>query len=114
MFRLKRPCANCPFRKGQGAYFALNRQRLEEIRKAPAFQCHKTVDYSDDEGPAPGDKPQQCAGLLAVLRNSKRLNAIGQIADRLGYLNLEELDPQNEAYENWTQACADHAQHRRP
>lgn len=39
--------------------------RLEEIRHMTAFQCHKT--YEDDHDGRPGDSPQQCAGLMAVL-----------------------------------------------
>lgn len=88
MFDLKRPCANCPFRTDIAANFRLSRKRLEEIFEAPAFQCHKTVDYSqakDDVG-RQGDKPQQCAGLMALLHAEGKPNAIMQVAGRLiGY-----------------------------
>lgn len=66
MFKLHRPCANCPFRRGQGRLFGFPRLRLLQIASAPAFQCHKTVDYSGDE-PDAGEHPQQCAGLMAIL-----------------------------------------------
>jgi hypothetical protein len=70
MFDRKRPCKNCPFRKGQGELFELPRLRLREIKNAPAFQCHKTVDYDefDDPRKRQGDRPQRCAGLVAVLQ----------------------------------------------
>lgn len=75
MFDLKIPCVTCPFRKGQASGFQLGDERLEEIRRAPAPQCHKTVDYNGgDEDPETGeirpdqgDKPQQCAGLMTLL-----------------------------------------------
>jgi hypothetical protein len=110
MFRLKRPCANCPFRRTQGKLFGLGRERVEEIVEAIAFQCHKTVDYEveDDEPPKPGDKPQQCAGLMAVLHREGRPNQIMQIAIRLGHLNPVELDPDNEAYASIAEALEDH------
>lgn len=103
MFDLKSPCVNCPFRKGVGETFQLHPDRLEEIFEATAFQCHKTVDYSsyDDEAETArsGDRPQQCAGLMAVLHREARPNQIMQVASRLGYLDLEALDPRGEAYE---------------
>lgn len=102
MFKLKRPCSNCPFKKGQGELFALTQERLTGIIEAAAFQCHKTVQYGEDDAGnelhSSGDHPQQCAGLMAVLRNSDALNQIMQVASRLGYLDLEALDPDNEAY----------------
>lgn len=116
MFDLKRPCVNCPFRKGQGSRFQLTIARLLGIVHAPAFQCHKTVDYRDEEegGPSAGDKPQQCAGLMAVLHRSDRDNQIMQVASRLGHLDLEALDPGGEAYASWEEAVLAHVEGREP
>ncbi len=108
MFDLRRPCVNCPFRKGQGSTFELHPDRLREIRDAVAFQCHKTVDYGGDD-PAAGERPQQCAGLMAVLHREGRPNQMMQVASRLGALDLSRLDPAGEAYANWREACAAHA-----
>ncbi len=75
MFKLTRPCANCPFRKSQGHLFGLHPERLQEILEAPAFQCHKTVDYDTESGVGvAGDKPQQCAGLMGLLHKAGRPN----------------------------------------
>jgi hypothetical protein len=97
MFKLRRPCVNCPFRIGVGRTFQLAPERLREILNAPAFQCHKTVDYADDD-PRPGEKPQQCAGLMAVLHRSGKPNQIMQVAERLDALDPTALDPDGEAY----------------
>ena len=67
MFDLKRPCVNCPFRRGQGSRFGLDPERLRGIIEGVAFQCHKTVDYSRSGAGRSGERPQQCAGLMAVL-----------------------------------------------
>lgn len=108
MFDLKRPCANCPFRKGAGERFRLPRLRLREIRNAVAFQCHKTVNYNTESGDGDaGDRPQQCAGLMAVLRREGRQNQIMQVAERLG-TSLEGLDPRGEAYDSWDEVVAAH------
>lgn len=110
MFKLKRPCSNCPFRIGQGEMFCLPRLRLREILAGGAFQCHKTVDYSQetDEGLS-GDKPQQCVGLMAILHREGRPNQIMQIAERTGFLKPEELDPDKEAYPSVAKMMAAHA-----
>lgn len=107
MFDLVKPCVNCPFRKGQGELFQLRYGRLVEIINAEAFQCHKTVDYSG-ENSSTGDKPQQCAGLMAILARSNQLNTIMQVGERLGYLKLEKLDPDNEAYQSIEEAIKAH------
>lgn len=101
MFDLKRPCVNCPFRKNQGQLFQLHPERLRDIKEAPAFQCHKTVVYGEESETSPGDRPQQCAGLMAVLHREGEPNQIMQIAERLGHLDPTALDPDDEAYRSW-------------
>ncbi|MEJ7831358.1 MAG: hypothetical protein WKF79_00450 [Nocardioides sp.] len=100
MFDLRRPCSTCPFRKGQGSLFALTEERIAGIIAGTAFQCHKTVDYAhfDDDEARAGDRPQQCAGLMAVLHRSDQPNQIMQVASRLGALDLDALDPDGTAY----------------
>lgn len=110
MFDLKRPCVSCPFRKGQGERYALPLARLREIRDGVAFQCHGTVDYEfyDDDELRQGDRPQQCAGLMAILIRERRPNTIMQVAQRLGHAALDDLDPRREAYDTWADAVAAH------
>lgn len=108
MFDRKRPCANCPFRKGKGAAFLLGKERLEGIRHQEAFQCHKTVDYSENWEGEPGDTPQQCAGLIAILHRENTPNTIMQVAQRLIGMDFSEFDPNHDAYECWEDALKDH------
>lgn len=98
MFDLKRPCVNCPFRKGQGSRFGLHIDRLLAIIGGVAFQCHKTVDYSRSGRGRSGDRPQQCAGLMAVLHRSGQPNQIMQVAERLTDFDPGTVDPAREAY----------------
>lgn len=108
MFNLTRPCTACPFRCGQGQNFRLS--RLAELRRAIAFQCHRTVDYGGEE-PAPGPRPEQCAGLLAVLwreGGESALTPIAQVALRTGHFDPEKLDPLGEAYPDWRSAMQAH------
>jgi hypothetical protein len=88
MFGLKAPCSTCPFRNPEGGRFQLREERLHEIFKAPAFQCHKTVYYGHDEDRhrLPARQPLQCAGLIALQYKEGRPNQITQVATRLiGY-----------------------------
>lgn len=107
MFDLKRPCVNCPFRKGQGELFGMGKARLHEIFNATAFQCHKTVDYSDDE-PQSGDRPQQCAGLMSLLHRADRANQIMQVGERFGHFDPDKLD-HADVYDSIDAAMAAHA-----
>lgn len=108
MFKLTRPCANCPFRKDQGHLFGLGRERLTEIFNAVAFQCHKTVDYKTEDGEgSPGDKPQQCAGLMSILHRAGRPNQIMQVGERLGYFDPGKLD-HSECYGSIEEAMEAH------
>jgi hypothetical protein len=110
MFDLKRPCASCPFRKGKGSAFRLTAQRLAEIRRGVSFQCHKTVDYDewDDDIKRQGERPQQCAGLMALLHRHREQNQITQVAVRMGVLDPAQLDPKDEAYATWRDALNAH------
>ena len=82
-FRLSKPCSNCPFAKGNGSKFRLHEERIGGILNADGFTCHKTVDYTscDDDGTGrTTEKSQQCAGLIAVLRNEGLSNLSMQLA----------------------------------
>lgn len=112
MFDLKRPCVNCPFRRGQGSRFGLHPKRLRDIINGVAFQCHKTVDYSrwDNREKRSGDRPQQCAGLMAVLHRSERHNQIMQVAERLTDFDPATVDPNREAYASVEEATRAHVE----
>jgi hypothetical protein len=112
MFKLKTPCVTCPFKKGVGSRFRLHPERLTEIFAAPAFQCHKTVDYSDDE-PAPGDKPQQCAGLMGLLLNADEPNQIMQVGMRLGGFDPDQID-RTQCYQTLADARRAHTNGNEP
>lgn len=107
MFKLRRPCPTCPFRRGQGRLFELRRERLLEILRGPAFQCHKTVDYAERSEGQPGDKPQQCAGLMAFLWRLGRPNQIMQVAERLAGVDFERLD-RSDVYADLAELFGEH------
>jgi hypothetical protein len=102
MFDLKKPCDTCPFRLGNFDDFDFCQERFEEIVNAPSFQCHKTVEYGEDEFGEPitgqGDNPQQCFGLMSVLAKSGLENQIMQVAERLGCLDVSKLAESQETY----------------
>lgn len=92
MFALRRPCANCPFKRENGGRFRLSYDRLTEILTAPAFQCHCTVDYSED-APSQGDNPQQCVGWIATLAALGFEPQIVQVGRRMGVFSYDWIEP---------------------
>jgi len=54
------------------------------------------------------NRPQQCAGLMAVLRREGADNQIMQVAERLAGVNHDDLDPDKEAYGSWSEVCQAH------
>ena len=113
LFKLKRPCSSCPFKKGNGENFELFTGRLIEILSAPSFQCHNTIDYSESDVEesyivSKDCGPQQCAGLMSLLNREEIPSSIMQVGVRLRALNLEELDPDKEAYETIREAVEAH------
>lgn len=117
MFKLKRPCVNCPFRKGQGELFQLHPKRLTEIFEGGAFPCHKTVDYDEDEETGEEmhsmEQAQQCAGLMALLWREGRPSQIMRVGMRIDDLEPDDLDPDKEAYATFAEARAAHQGRRR-
>jgi hypothetical protein len=114
MFRLRKPCSNCPFKKGNGRLFQLSAGRITQIADAEAFQCHKTLGERDDDGNADaGEKPRQCAGLMATLRNEGSPNSIMRLGIALGELNMADLDPDKDAFDGVVEAIHEHGAARR-
>lgn len=94
-YTLKSPCADCPFRSD--AKFHLDPARAQEIMdesyEDSNFYCHKTVDYSDDEGAGEiVGKSRVCAGYLVTMEKEGRANQPTRIAERLGLYDRTELD----------------------
>lgn len=103
MYSLKRPCANCPFRKdletNKGWLGDAAKDIMERlIKHREGFPCHKTVDYDDmydaeEEGRARNSSEEiQCAGAISLLKQIKEPNQAMQIAQRLGVEKALGLD----------------------
>lgn len=104
-YRLKKPCANCPFLKDAAKAIRLHPDRVPSIiedllsGKTTGFSCHKTLagEYiEDDEGDeryVAGDGELQCAGALAVLEKLGRQTQLMQIMQRMGAYNPDDLIP---------------------
>jgi len=66
------------------------------------------VEYVEGERGQPGDRPQQGAGLMAVLYREGCENQIMQVAMRFGHFDPYELDPRGEAYGTWAEVLKAH------
>lgn len=99
-FKLKKPCADCPFKKDVNLH--LSKARKQEIAdglklKGTTFACHKTVDYHDEVE----DKSQHCAGALLIIENNEIPNQMTQVAERLGLYTPSELTGHDEVFNSF-------------
>lgn len=101
MFRLKRPCGNCPFLK-TGA-IELRPGRLQGIVKDlladdwSSFSCHKTVYLDRDAGSSsgkPAARESMCAGAAIYLQKVGRPSVPMRLALSMGILNTKDLTAQ--------------------
>jgi hypothetical protein len=88
-FDLKRPCANCPFRK-VGA-IELHPQRLPSIvagllaNDRDWFKCHKTLHLPRDR------RDSQCVGSMVYLLKVDAPSVSMRMAAAFGWLDFDEL-----------------------
>jgi len=86
---MKRPCANCPFRK-EGA-IPLRAGRLEDIiagllaDDGHNFACHKTTNF-------PRRMRSSCMGSIAYLYRAGHQSLAIRVAIRFGMLEASELE----------------------
>lgn len=101
IYRLKRPCANCPFRSDRPPFLSHDRAQeiAEDLEAGATFYCHKTLDYDDFEGTV---KPvsQSCAGSLITMEREERPNQIMRIAERLRLYDRRTLDMDSPVYDS--------------
>lgn len=107
LFRLRKPCSNCPFLK-DGA-IPLNPGRLEGIidellaDDTSTFQCHKTVysrsggDWDDDGGYRPSGAEAMCAGAAAYLLKVGRPSVSMRLAEMIYPEIIKEYEQQSDA-----------------
>lgn len=92
-FRLRRPCALCPFRTDVIPY--LTRARVESLDVAleqQTFTCHETL-TRDGEGELTHAKDSaHCAGALILLEKLQRPSQAMRIAERFRLYDRTKLD----------------------
>lgn len=87
-FKLKTPCANCPFRSDRDGFLRRADEIADGLRSGGTFACHKTTDAVEDEcsgsDMVAGERAQMCAGALSVMEKDGGANQIMRIAERIG------------------------------
>jgi hypothetical protein len=98
MFKLKKPCKDCPFLKNSST--PLHPDRLpsivEDLHNDSVFYCHKTIDYKnqiDEEGECTHytERNQFCAGAMIFLEKQNMPNQMMRIGGRLRQYNYKEI-----------------------
>jgi hypothetical protein len=98
-FKLRRPCAKCPFRTDVDPYLrgARAREIATDLANGNEFACHQTTTYVEDTGDGEsdmvaGEGAQFCAGALIMMEHQDAPNQIMRIAERLGAYDPAKLD----------------------
>lgn len=98
-------CSDCPFRRGSAA--KLRRGRCEELRyeleSDGHFHCHKTVDYSCEDG-LKTDQATFCVGSLQVFG----FGQLPRIAGRMGMIPPDIVTDDEDVHDNpdeWIEDC---------
>jgi Family of unknown function (DUF6283) len=99
-FKLKRPCAHCPFRTDIPGY--LRTARAQEIAESLLdddwgwFACHETTEHVEtDDGfddRVAVETSEHCAGAMIFLLKQEQQNVAMRLACALGDLDLDTLD----------------------
>lgn len=99
-FKLRRPCANCPF-KAEGA-IELRAGRLEGIVEdlrsdLTCFPCHKTArgeHVEDADGESHYEQTgleQACIGALSYMEREGQIPVLARLAIRSGEITKEDI-----------------------
>ena len=95
-FRLKKPCANCPFRDGSKA-ISLTPGRLDQIKSDlladdhSSFDCHKTVYKANSTAKRKRKDRSMCAGAARFLMQEGRPTVGMRLALALGIMKPSEF-----------------------
>lgn len=95
LFRLKKPCANCPFRN-DGNAINLSDARFKEIVESITqddsitFPCHKTV--YDSDGRETKNQSAYCVGAMAYLYKTGQPNVAMRLGFATGLITESELE----------------------
>lgn len=94
IFRLKKACADCPFRSDVNRYLSPEsaQEKADALREGYPFHCHKTLNYGTDTG-MPEQKPgtQMCAGAIRTLQAENQTNLIMSLGRMIGTYDEETL-----------------------
>jgi hypothetical protein len=105
-YDLKKPCDNCPFRRGTS--MRLTNTRVREvvggmIKNGGEFPCHKTIEILEDDCGedagyrAKNGKSKHCAGALIFAEKNKASTQMMRICERIGMYNSTALMSNHEA-----------------
>lgn len=99
MFKAKKPCKDCPFRKDSlGGWLGRSRAKdiIETLKNDGHFLCHKHVDYSDESFSEENEDmkktykvkatDQFCAGALLLMQKEELLSA--NVLTRMGMMGI--------------------------
>jgi hypothetical protein len=103
-YDMKKPCENCPFRRGTS--MRLRRLRVREIvsnmlhSSGGDFPCHKTFDHDENDECVEKPGTKHCAGALIYAEKHKRATQAMRFAERFGAYDAAALMADKEAVDS--------------
>lgn len=102
VFRLRRPCADCPFRNDIQPFLSVDRAceiAEQTLINDNHFHCHKTVDYGRKSS---GDvtNAQLCAGSMILQMKMKRPSVMMRMGMAFGIFKASQLDMTAPVYDS--------------
>jgi hypothetical protein len=112
LFKIKKPCEHCPFRRDVEPF--LTTARAEDLGRQlhgddqSWFACHETTGV---KGPkrVPRAKQSHCAGAMIVLWREKRTNVATRLALVFGMISREQLDAPAPVFDSMEEFVKHHA-----
>jgi len=101
LFKLRKPCANCPFLKSGAIELRLGRMAgiIENLvdNDHSTFFCHKTVSRADDQHSDTGEylpigTESMCVGAMVYLEKIGRPTVDMRLARRVGLYSSDRIE----------------------
>lgn len=90
-FRLRTPCAHCPWRSDRPPFFgrdergyARARELEDSLQGNHVFPCHKTATWDEDGVQQHTANTQACAGALITMQRGEGMGNLLRMMARLG------------------------------
>jgi len=108
-FKIKTPCADCPFRTDSNPFLRRAPQLRHQLRNDQNwFACHETTGVKNGKRIKPADQ-SHCAGAMGVLWNEGNPNLAMRLALAFKLITVKQLDKMQPVFQSLDDFVRHHA-----